>query len=154
MTTKVPAPGWFTPVAVIALLWNLFGVGAYLMTVLASKMLTPEVLAAMPEADRAAAEASLAQMAATPSWVMGAFALATFGGLIGCILLLMKKNLAVPLFAISLLAVLAQNVHTFFLSDAGAAAGAAGLILPVVVIVVAVFLLWMSLKAKKEGWSG
>jgi hypothetical protein len=151
MNTNNPAPGWFKAVAIIALLWNLIGVAMYLMTMLSQKLLTPEMLEALPEADRAAAEASMAQLAATPSWVTAAFAIATFGGLLGSILLLMKKNLAVPLFAVSLLAVIAQDTYTMFLSDTPAAGGA--MILPLVILVIAAFLLWVALKAKKAGWS-
>jgi len=150
MNEKVPAPGWFTAVAIIALLWNLLGVAAYLMTTLAPKLMTPEMLDALPEADRAATEASMAQLAATPGWVTGAFAVAVFGGLIGSILLLMKKNLAVPILALSLLAVLVQNSYALFLSGEAAGAGAA---LPILVLVFAAFLVWVALKARKEGWS-
>lgn len=151
MNTKVPAPGWFTAVAIIALLWNLFGVAAYLMAVVGPMLMTPEVLATLPEAERAQAEEGLAQMAATPGWVTGAFAFATFGGLLGSILLLLKKNLAVPLFALSLAGVVVQQVWGLFLSGAEVAGGA--LVLPVVVLVFAGFLLWLALKAKREGWS-
>ena len=150
MNTRNPAPGWFTPVAILALLWNLFGVAAYLITVLGSRLVTPEMLEAMPEADRAAAEASMAQLAATPSWVTGAFAVATFGGLLGSIFLLMKKNMAVPLFAVSLIALLIQDAYVLFLSETSAG----GLpILPIAVLVIAAFLLWLAMKARKDGWS-
>ncbi len=152
MNTKVPAPGWFTPVAIIALLWNLLGCVMYLFTALMPKLVTPEVLATLPEADRVATEAQLAQLAATPSWVLWVFAIATFAGLLGSILLLMKKNLAVPVFAVSLLAVIAQDIHTFFLAKS-TAAGVGGMIVPILVLVIAAFLLWLSMKAKKEGWS-
>ena len=150
MNEKIPAPGWFTAVGVIALLWNLIGCVMYLFTGLTPKLLTPEVLGAMPEADRAAAEASLAQLAATPSWVMGAFAIAVFGGLLGSILLLMKKNLAIPVFGVSLLAVAGQVSYTLFLAGAEAAGSA---VLPIIILVIAALLLWLSLKAKKAGWS-
>lgn len=151
MNTKVPAPGWFTAVAIIALLWNLFGVAAYLITVLGPMLMTPEVLGAMPEAERAQAEEGLAQLAATPAWATAAFAVATFGGLLGSILLLMKKNLAVPLFALSLAGVLVQQIWGLFLSGVALSGGA--LVLPAVVLLFAVFLLWLATRAKKEGWS-
>lgn len=152
MNAKVPAPGWFTAVAIIALLWNLFGVAAYLMTVMGPALLSPEMLAAMPEAERAEVEKGLAQLAATPAWATAAFAVATFGGLLGSILLLVRKNLAVPVFAISLAALLVQQVYGFFLSEAPVGGGAA-LILPLVILAFAVFLLWLAMKAKREGWS-
>lgn len=43
------SPKWFTPVAVLALLWNLAGASAHLMGVSVS----PEALARMGEAERA-----------------------------------------------------------------------------------------------------
>jgi hypothetical protein len=42
-------PKWFTPVAILALLWNLLGASAYLMDV----TISPEAVAKMGDAEQA-----------------------------------------------------------------------------------------------------
>ena len=77
-------------IAVIAVLWNIMGVVAYLK----QAYLTEEALAKLPEAD---------QMYYTnvPAWVTAAFAIAVFSGTFGCIALLLRKKLATILLIIS-----------------------------------------------------
>ena len=48
-----------------------------------------------------------------PAWVTGAFAIAVFGGALGCVGLLMLKRWSTWLLLISLLAVLAQDLWAF-----------------------------------------
>lgn len=152
--TRPAAPGWFKFLAIIGLLWNLLGVLSYLFyTVLIDKMMTPEVLDAMPEADRANVEAQLELLASTPAWATGAYAIAVFGGLLGCILMIMRRNLAVPVLGLSLGGVLVQNAHNFVVANTLEVMGATSLILPSVVLLFAILLLFAAIKAKKEGWS-
>jgi hypothetical protein len=154
MNTNNIIPGWFKFVAILGLLWNVLGVLSYLFyTAFLEKMMTPEVLEAMPAEDRAATVAQLQLLAETPAWATGAYAIAVFGGLLGCILLLMRRSLAVPVLGLSLAGVIVQNVHSFGMTNAMEAAGPSSLILPGVVLLFAVVLLWMALKAKNEGWS-
>ena len=152
--TRPAAPGWFKFLAIIGLLWNLLGVLSYLFyTVLIDKMMTPEVLDAMPEADRANVEAQLELLASTPAWATGAYAIAVFGGLLGCILMLMRRNLAVPVLGASLGGVLVQNAHNFMMANTLEVMGPTSLILPSVVLLFAILLLFAAIKAKNEGWS-
>ncbi|MEE4175104.1 MAG: hypothetical protein V2I57_12700 [Xanthomonadales bacterium] len=152
--TRPAAPGWFKFLAIIGLLWNLLGVLSYLFyTVLIDKMMTPEVLDAMPEADRANVEAQLELLASTPAWATGAYAIAVFGGLLGCILMLMRRNLAVPVLGLSLGGVLVQNAHNFMMANTLEVMGPTSLILPSVVLLFAILLLFAAIKAKNEGWS-
>jgi hypothetical protein len=151
---RAAAPGWFKFLAIIGLLWNILGVLSYLFyTVLMDKMMTPEVLDAMPEADRANVEAQLELLASTPAWATGAYAIAVFGGLLGCILMLMRRNLAVPVLGLSLGGVLVQNVHNFVVANTMDVLGPTSLILPSVVLLFAILLLFAAIKAKNEGWS-
>lgn len=148
------APGWFKFLAIIGLLWNLLGVLSYLFyTALIDKFMTPEVLDAMPEADRINAEAQLELLANTPAWATGAYAIAVFGGLLGCILMLMRRNLAVPVLGLSLGGVLVQNYHNIVMANALEVMGPTSLILPSVVLLFAILLLFAAIKAKNEGWS-
>lgn len=139
--TKKPLPGWFKVVAGIALVWNLLGVMAYLQ----QSFMSPEALAALPEAQRALLEA-------TPSWAHAAFAISVHGGALGCLALLLRKNLAFPLLVLSLLAVIVQMIYSFFISNSFEVFGPGGMIMPVMVIVIAIYLVFLAKKAKENGW--
>jgi hypothetical protein len=130
------APAWLRLVAALGLLWNLFGVYQYLMTV-----------GVVPGADAAAASAM-------PAWVTGAFAVAVFGGALGCLGLLMLKRWSKLLLLVSLLGVLAMDLWMFALSGLGATVPAAEMGVTAAVVVVAVFLVWLSYSADKKGWLG
>ena len=142
IATATP-PRSFWIISILALLWNLLGVASYLMTV----KMSPDALAAMPEAERALYQN-------IPAWVTSSFAIAVFGGTLACILLLMRKRVASTLFLVSLLAILVQMGHAFFMTQMLAVHGAAGAALPLCVIVAAMFLLWYSRGAQSRGWLG
>lgn len=136
------SPTWFTVVAAVLLVWNLLGVMAYLMNV----TMSPEAVAAMPEAQRQLYEN-------TPTWATAAFALAVNGGALGCVLLLLKKNLAGLVLQLSLAGVLVQMFHSFFLSNSFEVFGPGGLVMPIMVTVIAVYLVWLAASAKSKGWT-
>lgn len=135
------APKWFMVVAILALLWNLMGVMAYIMQV----TMTPEVMAQLPEVERNLYEAA-------PAWSTGAFAVAVFAGALGSLLLVIKKALAIPVLIASLGAVLVQMSYVFFMSDSIAVLGPGSMVMPLVVIVIAVYLVILSRSAKVAGW--
>lgn len=140
--TGSKAPIWFTVVAAILLVWNLLGVMAYITHVTVSA----DGLAALPEVQR--------QMYLdTPVWVTAAFAVAVNAGALGCALLLLRKNLAVPVLCVSLAGVLVQNFHAFFISDVLEVLGPGGLVMPILVIIVAVCLVWLAVKARARNWT-
>jgi hypothetical protein len=134
-------PKWYTPVAVVALLWNLLGCAAYLSDVL----LTPEDVAKMSEAQQA-------MIAARPAWAVGATAVAVWLGALGCVGLILRKRWSVPCLVLSLVGVIAQDVYLFGLGGAAAAAGAVVYVLQGVVLLVAVGLVLLSRKALRSGW--
>jgi hypothetical protein len=136
------APKWFKPVVIIALLWNILGCVAYLNDV----MLKPEDVAKMDAAMQA-------MYNARPAWAVAATALAVWGGALGCILLLLRKRLATPVFMVSLAGVLVQDTAMFTLTDAAKTAGAPVFILQALVLVVCVLLLLLSRKAAQNGWT-
>ena len=138
--TKTPT--WFKVVAVIAILWNAAGVFNYITQV----TITPEDLAAFP-----AAEAEI--IMSRPAWATAGFAVAVWGGLIGSILLLMGRKLATPLLLASLIGVIVQQIHGFFMVEYSEGIGAAGIILAMVVLVVGIILVWISRMATEKGWS-
>ena len=138
--TKNKIPKGFWIVGIVALLWNLMGVASYLQ----QAYMTDETLAALPAEQQALYEN-------IPAWVTGAFALAVFGGLLGSILLLMKKKLATVVFIISLISVLAQMSYNFFMTNAIEVMGAMAIFMPILVIVISIFLVWYSRKMESEG---
>ncbi len=137
--TKVPMSFWI--VAGVATAWNLIGLMIYYqqMTV------APEVLA------RNFTPEQVAFITQTPAWATSAYAIAVNAGLLGSILLLLRKAWAIPLYAISLVAVLIQDLHGFVLADGLAVWGSGALVLPAIVLVIAVFLLVYSRNARAGG---
>ena len=135
-----PARGFWI-VSVLALVWNLIGVASYLMTT----TMGPDTLNAMSEAERSL-------YTDVPPWATAAYAIAVFGGLLGCVALLLRKAWAVPVFVISLVAILVQMGHAFFMSAMLEVRGTAAAILPTLIIVVAVYLVWFSRSARSRGW--
>jgi len=124
----------FKIIAVVALIWNLLGVFAYLGQV----YLTDEAKALLPQADQDF-------FAHAPAWYTGAFAIAVFAGALGCLLLLLRKPIAKSLLLLSLIGVLAQSAYNFFIqTDMPISAATAGG--PIIIIVVSVFLVWYSRK--------
>lgn len=133
-------PRGFWIVGVVALIWNLIGIMTYLMSV----MITPETLTAMTEAERTL-------YTDIPAWVTAAYAIAVFGGTAGCIALLMRKALAVPIFMVALIAVLAQMGHALFLTAMLEVRGNAAAVLPLLIIIIAIYLVLYSRAAKRKG---
>jgi len=136
------APKWFMIVAVILLVWNLLGVMAYLMQV----TMSPEVLATLPEAQ-------LEILENTPAWATAAFAIAVNGGAIGCLLLVLKRNLAGFFLQLSLAGVLVQMFHSFFMSKSFEVFGPGSLVMPVMVIIIAIYLVALASVAKANHWT-
>ena len=132
-------PKWFMPVAIVALLWNLLGCAAYLMDV----MLTPEAIAAM-SADQQAL------YAARPAWAVALYAIAVWGGALGCVGLIMKKRWAKGPLLASLLGLIGQDIALFGMSPVAISASVYAL--QGMVLVIAVLLLLLANKATRQGW--
>ena len=141
MTNSNKPTTLFWIIAVAALIWNGLGVMSYI----GQAFMTDEVKATLPEAERALYEN-------IPTWVTAAFAIAVFAGLLGSIFLLARKKAARFVFLISLIAILAQMSYSLFMSKAAEVYGPGGVIMPVMVILIGVFLLMYSKKAIEKGW--
>jgi hypothetical protein len=136
------APKWFMIVAAVLLVWNLIGVIAYLQQV----TMGAEALSALPEAQRRLYEN-------TPAWATAAFAIAVNGGTLGCVLLLLKRNLAGLFLQLSLAGVLVQMYHAFFISHSIDVFGPGGMVMPVMVILIAIYLVTLAAKARVNRWT-
>ncbi|MBI3504356.1 MAG: hypothetical protein HY059_05905 [Proteobacteria bacterium] len=134
------APKWFVPVVVVALLWNLLGCFAYVVDV----TITPEALAKMTAAQQA-------MHAARPAWSVAATAFAVWFGAAGCLGLLLKKRWATPLFAISLIGIVCQDISLYMLSGSTPMDQTA-LVLQCLVLLVGVALLLLARRASAMKW--
>ena len=134
-------PKKFYWISAIALVWNAFGILAYVGQVIMS----PETLAEMPDAERALYEN-------VPAWSTAAYAIAVHAGAIGCILLLLGKALARPLLIVSLAGVVVQNYHTYFVANTIDVMGGGVVMFSAVVVLISVFLIAFANNAKQHGW--
>ena len=135
-------PTLFWVIAVVLLLWNFTGLMFYYGQV----TMTPETLAA----NFSAVEREF--MAQIPVWATAAYATAVTAGVIGAVLLLLRKALALPFFVLSFVGVLIQDFDAFVLSDAIGVWGSSALTLPVVVIVICIFEIWYTRLARAKAW--
>lgn len=84
-----------------------------------------------------------------PTWVVAFWALAVWGGVLGALLLLLRKRLSVPVFLVSLLAMFVTSIHNFLLSDGLEVMGGTGVGFTVLIFVVAVGL-WFYARAMAQ----
>ena len=127
----------FWVIGAVMLIWNVMGCINFFM------QMNPDMLAAYRESERAIIEGR-------PLWATVAFAIAVFGGALGCLLLLLRKSSAFYLFIASLLGVIVTTIHTLGVGiDFGL-----GEILGIVLMptVVAAYLIWYSKRAENKGW--
>lgn len=142
MTTNNKPNRWFWIIAVVAFIWNAMGVMRYLMQAYDTESFRDQFNSEQ-----------LALIDSTPAWGTGVFAVAVFGGLLGCILLLLRKKIAVILLGLSLLAVLVQMIYAWLATDSIEIFGKVdGIVMPMIVIVIAIFLYFYSKGATLKGW--
>lgn len=126
------APAWLRVIAALAVLWNGYGCYEYLASVGAVPGGRPEMSAG-----------------AMPSWVIAAFAVSVFAGLLGSIGLLVLRRWSKLLLLLSLAALLAQDLWAFVLNEGGLDKP---LVLPLAVNLVAILLVWLAYSADRRGW--
>ena len=97
-----PTPGrpwhlWL--IGIIGGLWNLMGVVSFMLT----QMKVEAVMSRFPPPQRAYFESF-------PSWAVAFWAVGVFGGLLGCLLLLLKKRLAFHVLVASVIGSIGVNL--------------------------------------------
>ena len=138
--TRQPVPGWFWAASVLLLLWSLAGVGAFASQV----SMGPAQLAQLPAAQRDA-------FVSMPVWVWTSYGIATVGALAAAICLLLRRTWAMPLYTISLAAVVIQFGWTFAVARLHETLGADAAIFPAFIILMAAISLWFARFAGKRG---
>jgi hypothetical protein len=140
-TTNKPSVGFWI-IAIIALLWNIMGVFSYLM----EQYKVESYFEGMTEEQ-------IALINAAPAWSTALFAIAVFGGFLGCVFLLMRKKLATPLFLISFLCILVNMGYSIFATNHAEVFGTVnGIVMPLVIVVIGLFLYLYSKKSAAKGW--
>lgn len=135
-------PVWFWVVSVLALLWNLMGVMNYLAQAFMKEAIKAEMT---PE--------QVTLLENTPAWVTAAFAIAVWGGAIGCIALLLRKKWAISTLVISLIGILGQMGYSFFMTNASEVYGQTeGVIIPLMVIIIGIILVFFARYANRKTW--
>ena len=127
----------FWVIGAIALIWNVMGVINFFV------QMNPDALDAYRESERAIIQGR-------PVWATGGFAIAVFGGALGCVLLLLKKSAAYSVFIASLLGVIVTMIHTLGIGIDFGLGEILGIIL--MPLVVAAFLIWYAKQSKSKGW--
>ncbi|MFN5271012.1 MAG: hypothetical protein ACK5DN_12750 [Hyphomonadaceae bacterium] len=133
-------PPWFWAVAVLGIVWNIFGLVQFMGAVtatsasLAAKGMTPE---------------QIDVYLSIPFWMNFAFGVGVIGGLIGSILMAVKNKGAQPVLLASLVAYvvlyIGDIVHGVF-----AALGPPQVIVLTVVVAIAAALLWVARFSDKQ----
>lgn len=128
-------------IGIMALVWNIIGIITFTMNLLTS----PEALEALPTEERALLES-------TPVWLHFIYGVAVFTGTLGSVFLLMKKSAAYQAFIVSLVTIIVQMSYWLFATKSMEVYGPSGLIMPLLVTVIAIFLVWYSKQAATRGW--
>lgn len=134
-------PVWFQVVSVLAVLWNLFGLWSFYYHVTA----TTDVIATWPEVQRQIE-------AVTPRWIFVPFAIATIGGTLGSLGLLLGRRWAVPALLLSLLAIIVQFGAYYLLTPTWSLTGMGGAMLPICIGLIGLGLWLLGRKAAARGW--
>ena len=140
-TANVNTPWHLWLAGILALLWNCAGAFDYLMT----QTRNPSYLSSFtPE--------QLTYYSSFPKWVVATWALSVWGGVVGSVLLLLRRRLAVPVFVVSLAAMLPTFFHNYVLTNGLAIMGGGGsLIFTAVIVVVGVALLMYARNLASKG---
>ncbi len=85
-----------------------------------------------------------------PMWVVIAWGIATWGGVVGSLLLLFRRGLAVPVFLASIIGMILTTFHNFVLANGlKVMGGVGGLIFGAIIFVIGL-LLWIYARAMRR----
>jgi len=127
----------FWLISIFILIWNILGCINFFV------QMNPDMVTSYRDSEQAIIQDR-------PLWATVGFAIAVFGGALGCILLLLKKTTAFYLFIASLVGVGIATVHTLILNINFGMGEIIGII--IMPTVVAVFSIWYSQYVKGKGW--
>jgi len=142
MTNTTQVPTVFKIIAVLAVLWNLFGVFSFV-----GHAFMPEQAFAEMTADQKT------YMSNFPAWGFIVFGTAVTTGLLGSIGLLMRKKWSVLLFLISIITIIINQFYPILFTDfMEIFGGASTLVLPLIITAVGIALWLYAKQCHAKGW--
>jgi hypothetical protein len=128
-------------VAVASLLWNSVGAFDFLMTQTRNKAYMASF-----------SQAQLDFYYGFPAWVMAAWGIAVWGGVLGSLMLLIRRRQALPLFLASLICLVLTDVRNLGFTDGlKVMGGAQALAITAVIFAIAVLLLVYARSMRRRG---
>ena len=137
------APWHLWAIGVVAALWNGFACYDYTMTKIGGEAYLRA---------NGLPEAIIAQYVASPVWYTAAWAIGVWGGLLGGLLLLLRRKWALYAFVASFAAFLLMVLYEYVLTSGGQLAGASGAVMTALIAAFCVFFIWYAWTAGKRGW--
>lgn len=139
---KTPGRPWHLwLIGIIGTLWSAIGVVSFMLT----QLKVEAVMSQYPPQQRAYFETF-------PFWAVAFWAIGVFGGVIGCVLMLLKSRLAFPVLIASVLGAIVSNLGGLFLLGGMAVMGGANALgFAVLIIIVAVLLAYYAHAIRKKG---
>lgn len=134
---------WFWVISALGLIWNFFGAHDYIMR----RMENAGYLAKFPQE-------ILDYYNAVPFIVDVTLALAVWGGVLGWLLMLLRRSWAVPVFIITFLAMIINFGYTAATGGQALQAehlGAGAYLFTAIIILLAAFAVWYSKRQKAKG---
>ena len=141
-STTQTSPKWhFWLIAVLALLWCAMGCFDYIMTETHNASYMSQF-----------SKEQLDFFYSIPAWSIAFWAIAVWGGLIGSLLLLMRRRLSVPIYLISLIGTLVSMLQMYVLSDGMKYMGdGMNMLFTVAIIAISIFLYFYARRCGRVG---
>jgi len=138
--SKQSAPLHLWIIGVVTLLWNAMGAFDYVMTEMQNEAYLKEF-----------SEEQMAFFTSFPSWLVVFWALAVWGGVVGSLLLLLRKRSAALVLLVSFLSMVVTTIHNLGFSNAAEIMGTTGAIFSAVIFLVSLGLVLYSRAMVKRG---
>ena len=130
-------------VGVVGALWNSYGCADYTMTALQGETWLRS---------QGMTDAAIAFTLDMPAWMTAVWAIGVWGGMLGCLLLLLRSRWAFPIFVLSLAAYVMSLVYQFVLTDSSGVMPENIWIMQTVILFICLFFVWYSQMATKRGF--
>ena len=140
ISTPARRPASLWTVGIVSLLWNAFGAFDYLATHLRLDFYMSQFTAEQ-----------IAYFDSFPGWAVAGWAFGVWGALAGSIGLLLARRWAVWAFSISLAGLAVSSVYMCLRSEAVAMMGPISIVMSAIIWIVAIALLWYSVRKKNQG---
>jgi len=136
------APWHLWAIGIIGLLWSAIGAFDYTMTEMKSEAYM-----------KAFTPMQLEYFYSLPAWVVACWAVGVWGGVVGCLLIVLRKRAAVPVLLASLLGAVLTFIHNIVLSNGleVMGGGTSAVIFPLIILVIALGLWWYAKTMAKRG---